>query len=207
MPTTPTYLLPYPAAGDPADVPTDMQELADRLETVLPTVGATLVTALPGSPTDGQEVILVDSLTAPTYSWRLRYSSGISDASKWLFVGGIPATVLVATAESTSTTASFVDLATVGPAFTVPRAGIYLVEATVYLHHLQSRCRLALNGTPTGPEWSGGAAMATQPLVSGSPTLELTVGASGVVKIMYSSQAGAPSFSNRLLRVTPKRVA
>ena len=34
MPTTPTYVLPYPAAGDPADVPVDMQELADRIETV-----------------------------------------------------------------------------------------------------------------------------------------------------------------------------
>ena len=38
MPATPTYALPYPAAGDPADVPVDMQELADRIEAVLPTV-------------------------------------------------------------------------------------------------------------------------------------------------------------------------
>ena len=34
MPQTPTMLLPYPAATDPADVPTDLHELADRLETV-----------------------------------------------------------------------------------------------------------------------------------------------------------------------------
>jgi hypothetical protein len=34
MPTTPTLLLPYPAPGDPADVPTDMNELATRIETV-----------------------------------------------------------------------------------------------------------------------------------------------------------------------------
>lgn len=38
MPTTPVYALPYPAAADPADVPLDMQELADRLEVVLPTI-------------------------------------------------------------------------------------------------------------------------------------------------------------------------
>ena len=32
MPTTPTYALPYPAASDPADVPTDMNELATALD-------------------------------------------------------------------------------------------------------------------------------------------------------------------------------
>ena len=35
MPTTPIYALPYPAAADPADVPLDMQELAERTEAVL----------------------------------------------------------------------------------------------------------------------------------------------------------------------------
>jgi hypothetical protein len=38
MPTTPIYALPYPAASDPADVPLDMQELAERVEAVFPTV-------------------------------------------------------------------------------------------------------------------------------------------------------------------------
>jgi hypothetical protein len=32
MPTTPIYALPYPAATDPADVPLDMQELAEAVE-------------------------------------------------------------------------------------------------------------------------------------------------------------------------------
>ena len=36
MPSTPIYALPYPAAADPADVPVDMQELAERVEAVLP---------------------------------------------------------------------------------------------------------------------------------------------------------------------------
>lgn len=34
MGSTPTYLLPYPELTDPADVPLDMKELADRLEAV-----------------------------------------------------------------------------------------------------------------------------------------------------------------------------
>jgi hypothetical protein len=35
MGTTPIYALPYPEATDPADVPTDMRELAERIEAVL----------------------------------------------------------------------------------------------------------------------------------------------------------------------------
>ena len=35
MPATPVFALPYPAATDPADVPTDMGELATAVETAL----------------------------------------------------------------------------------------------------------------------------------------------------------------------------
>ncbi len=35
MPTTPNYLLPYPLATDPADVPLDMRELAEATEAAL----------------------------------------------------------------------------------------------------------------------------------------------------------------------------
>lgn len=40
MPSTPTYAIPYPSDTDPADVPADMQEMADRLEVVLGQVAA-----------------------------------------------------------------------------------------------------------------------------------------------------------------------
>jgi len=36
--TTPSWLLPYPVSTDPADVPHDMQALANRLETVLTSI-------------------------------------------------------------------------------------------------------------------------------------------------------------------------
>lgn len=45
-------------------------------------------TTLPGSPVDGQEAILVDSVTNPTYVWRLRYNAGSASAYKWEFIGG-----------------------------------------------------------------------------------------------------------------------
>ena len=40
--TTPSYQLPYPEQSDPADVPVDIRELADRLEVVLAQLDAQL---------------------------------------------------------------------------------------------------------------------------------------------------------------------
>lgn len=76
------------------------------------------VTALPGSPVDGQQALLVDSLTAPTYIWLLQYDSGISDANKWMFLGGTP---LAASAQSSKLTSGYVVLIQ----HTAPRAGLY----------------------------------------------------------------------------------
>lgn len=81
-------------------------------------------TSLPGSPTDGQQAILTDSTSAPTYAWLLQYST---TASKWIFIGGSAAHAEVATAEGTTST-SYTDLATAGPSFTLPRTGSYRVQ-------------------------------------------------------------------------------
>jgi len=89
---------------------------------------APLVTALPGSPTDGQECILVDSLTAPTYQWHLRYVAAKA-SNKWIFIGGAPAVTEVLTSENRANTA-YGDLATIGPSFTIPVAGDYLITVS-----------------------------------------------------------------------------
>ena len=84
-----------------------------------------LVTTLPSSPFDGQEVILTDSLTAPTYTWRFRYVAAKA-SNKWVFVGGAPILSAVDAAETTNS-AVYVALTTPGPSITVPVAGDYLV--------------------------------------------------------------------------------
>lgn len=85
-----------------------------------------LVTALPGSPTDGQEVILVDSTTTLTYAFRLRYNSGSSSSSKWEFMGGVPMFAEVTAAEATSSS-SYVALTTAGPSLALPVAGDWYI--------------------------------------------------------------------------------
>lgn len=83
-------------------------------------------TTLPASPVDGQEAILVDSLAAPTYTWRFRYNAGhTSDAYKWEFIGGSQFTQYEATSVGVNVGAT---LGPVGPIMTIPRAGFYTVR-------------------------------------------------------------------------------
>jgi len=96
-----------------------------------------LVTAIPGSPTDGQEIIFTDSLTAPTYQWHLKYVAAKA-TNKWICVGGPPKLVRVETSESI-TSATYGDTATVGPSFTLPRAGQQLRRADELCHRRDCR--------------------------------------------------------------------
>jgi len=98
---------------------------AAALNTFVQTIG--IGTSLPASPYDGQEYILVDSTTAPTYAWRFRYTASITDAYKWVCVYGSPLYNEVTTLE-TSNSATYAALTTAGPSVTPPRAGIYVVE-------------------------------------------------------------------------------
>ena len=84
----------------------------------LPVIG--IGTSLPASPFDGQEYILTDSLTAPTYAWRFRYVASITDAYKWVFIGGYAIRNFEAT--SVLPTSTYV---VYGPVLTIPRPGIY----------------------------------------------------------------------------------
>jgi len=79
----------------------------------------------PGSPVDGMIWRLPASSSTGVY-WFFQYDS--SQATyKWVFMGGPPLTSEVATSE-TSNSATYVDLATVGPSITLPRGGDYIVS-------------------------------------------------------------------------------
>jgi hypothetical protein len=94
----------------------------------VPIVG--IGTVFPGSPLNGEEFIIVDSLTTPTYSWRFRYVSSITDIYKWIFIGGsfLQAAVGDANEEENATgaaLAAWANLATIGPTVTPPVSGYY----------------------------------------------------------------------------------
>lgn len=86
------------------------------------------VSALPGSPVDGQEVYFQDANMATAgVVWNLRYRAG-GGTYKWEFLGGPPliAEVGFGGAESASST-SYTALTTAGPSIAVPLAGDYIV--------------------------------------------------------------------------------
>jgi hypothetical protein len=173
-------------------------------------------TTLPASPVDGQEAILVDSVTNPTYQWRFRYNAGSTSAYKWEFVGGASLFSSVPTQESTAST-SFTDLATVGPQIIVPRNGEYDIEASV------------LVGIGTTTDWTWGNVMVYDNAAGYSPTINPlgfvhpvqnyadcydrargAVLAGHTLKLMYIKQsgpAGTVIFGYRRLTVTPVRVS
>ena len=96
-------------------------------------------TSLPASPADGDEYILVDSLTAPTYSWRFKYLNSITDAYKWLALGpispvmGADPNAVLNTQTQVGASGYYYNLAT---SMLVPRAGIYIIEGMAMLDNV-----------------------------------------------------------------------
>src|SRR5215831_2680216 len=168
-------------------------------------------TSLPASPTDGQLAILVDSVTNPTYQWKFRYNLGSTSAYKWEFVGGTSASSNVDAAESTAS-AGWTDLTTVGPQFTLPRSGDYLISISAEMANSATGngMYVALSNAPASPLWN----LSPVSMQSGAyyqrasrtvRTNGLTSGA--VVKLQYLSTGGTSTFRLRDLQVQPVRVA
>lgn len=84
--------------------------------------------AFPANPTDGQEAILVDSVTNPSYQWRFRYNENSTSAYKWEFIGGAPI-LANNNVNATTTSAAFTE-PDGNSRVTVPRAGDYIATAT-----------------------------------------------------------------------------
>jgi hypothetical protein len=178
-------------------------------------------TSFPVSPANGELFTLVDSLTAPTYAWDFRYVASITDAYKWVFVGGSPARSVVEAVQAGTTVGSYGDLATVGPTLTLPRPGLYDVELTALLY--QNSINNWTQGYST--VYLNGAAYANEVLLLGSvyPTFiaYLTLGgkarytvpaAGGVLLAKYQTirsgaGTGDPSWGYRRLLATPVRLS
>lgn len=171
-------------------------------------------TTLPSSPLDGQEFVLVDSITAPSYQWRLRYNASSSSAYKWEFVGGSPWIVRTDMTETTTSTTA-VDLATVGPQLTLPRDGDYLIQYQAQMTNSIVSSNLlwiALNGTTAGVDGNMGVIALSIPLannyfVGGQQGRFNAVTGARTVKMQYSVGGGTGTFLRRTLMVTPIRVA
>lgn len=166
-------------------------------------------TTLPGSPTNGQEAILVDSTTNPTYAWSFRYNSSSAHTDKWEFIGGADADVEVETSQSTSSV-SYVDLATVGPSFTLPRAGVYTFGygASVIQSADDNGVRsVALFGAAELDRIEVVSSYGSRRQVPWKCRRVAGLTGSQVVKLQYLSSVGSGTFERRRLTVRPVRVS
>lgn len=174
-------------------------------------------TSLPASPSGGDRFVLVDAVANPTWEWYFRYNAGSSSAYKWECIGGAPKYVEVVNAETT-TSQSYTNLGTVGPSFTVPRPGDYLLA-------------YGFTGSTIGPSGTSGVfrqmAMQVGVAAAADPVQTPTIGdgaisvsrsirkdglaASALIQAKYRSSFNGTSvqseFVSRWLTVMPIRVS
>jgi len=165
--------------------------------------GSGPVTSLPGSPTDGQQVLLADNVTTPTYSWLLQWNAS---AGKWFFLGGAPAFAEVLTLETTTST-SYVALTTAGPSITCPRAGVYEVQQGATIDPTGTagnQSWMSYDNGPTAASDNWGFLSRSSDFESVTRTTRATVAtASNAIVSKYKAGAGTARYQYRWIRVQP----
>ena len=206
--STPILHLPYPIPDDTVDVPRDIKALADRLD---PLLGG-IVTALPGSPIDGQEIYYQSPAMATDGNlWHLRYRAAAAGASKWEFVGGAALFGETPDAEGGAPNGSYGALPHAGPAVTLPLPGDYLVEIGAgFTGTVDMQGRMSYDIGATGAV-DADAVFAridsTARQFSGSRARRKTALGAGALIAKYKvSAAGGHLFQDRWIKVTPIRV-
>jgi hypothetical protein len=109
-------------------------------------------TTLPSNPVDGQEAILVDSITSPTYQWRFRYNAQSTSSAKWEFIGGSPK-IVASESRDTTTSNSYTGIAN-SPTFVIPYNGNYEVSygCEAWVNTGNATAWIALYASATLPE-------------------------------------------------------
>jgi hypothetical protein len=176
----------------------NINKLLDRGHRVLTVAQFLALTGLE----DGDEVYLeVDATNG--IQWHLRYVAADATSHKWRFLGGPGLYSLVATSETTSS-ATYVALATAGPAIALPRTGDYDIE---------EGARISANLAGSMSYDAGAAAasdadrvMAIQGESVSRPTRK--TGVSGSITAKYHAADGSTvtTFAERWLRLKPVRI-
>jgi hypothetical protein len=159
-------------------------------------------TTFPANPTDGQEHVLVDSVTNSTYQWRCRYNANSSSPYKWEVIGGNPLVSGPAGSFGQAMAAStWYDLPG-GPTLTVPRTGVYILDMRCY-HQLggtpstftasaqaigsSTGSAIAMNVTGSSAWWSGWMVGANGKVLTGGETFKIQVQANAALTTNFAS--------------------
>jgi len=183
--TTPRLALPYPIPDDTVDVPRDLQALATKLDGITG-ISPPVVTALPASPTIGQEVIYQGPPPA-SLQWRCRWTG-----STWLVFGGPP--IWIGGSNSGVTGGAGVNVALPGMTITIPAAGRYTIRAQGNRQLTSATATVAWTNFSGGPNPDADATRgffhvqnATLPFVVETA---LALAASAVIGLVHSALVG-----------------
>lgn len=217
--------------------PVNPQDAVNKkyVDSKVPATLPALVTALPGSPVDGQEVYYqsptkyTDNPTANTSMqtagnvWHLRYRAAASGSYKWEFVGGSPLIASIETSVAQSSNAAgWVDLpSSAGPTITLPLGGDYEAygvavssgAASANYYH-----QLAIMRSAVAPVAADIVSQITE--VAGSVfggilqhagfSYPQAMAAAGTLKLVYNNAGGTnsalPTWGGRRIVVRPIRV-
>lgn len=190
---------------------TEWQDLANQLQVAGPVVP--LVTALPGSPVDGQEIYFQDAAMATDgVVWHLRYRVAAPGSFKWEFLGGSALHNLNGTSDSVTATTAVILPNT--PLITVPLAGDYRAEWGSQMRHSAAsqwiRTLLFKNSVSLGLDSAFLANSSGTPLAVNTSIGAMTeitgLAASDVIGVGSNVSAGTGTVGPKYLRLTPKRV-
>lgn len=176
-----------------------------------------ILTALPTTPVDGQEIYYRADVTTGTL-WHLRYNLGSGSAYKWEFVGGSDLGAQAGGPGAPAAANAWTDLSdVVGPQVTAPLAGDYRVAwngMSLYTGTAAwqiAYCGPAVGATGNAGDYGASMIINTNSLNGvgnvGGETRVLSVPAGSLLRLRYYvSVIAAMSFYNRGIYVRPVRV-
>lgn len=192
-----------------------MQQNFEGIQSYLNRLQPGVVSSLPGSPSDGDEVYYQNAAMATAgIMWHLRYRSAASGSYKWEVIGAEALMAEVAPQESYgSGVTSYGNLATAGPAITLPLAGDYIVEIGCIAYH-DTTARAAwmsyqIGGTGASDNdgtYVYAGATNTVYVPTFRPRMKTGLGAVTLTAKYRSDGSGIGTYAHRWIRATPVRV-
>jgi len=158
------------------------------------------VTALPGSPVDGQEVYYVFTSNSVEYLWHLRYRAAAASTHKWEVLGSAPPVSAFGQATVTSSAAGTWVAPTGALSLTPPLPGTYevLVECVV-MNGTGTVATYGFSNGATAPSFDGAAyGYETTLSTSISKTSEIEYVSGALGEKLYGATSGVNYFRRRL---------
>lgn len=175
----------------------------------------------PPNPADGDIWIAthIDDGSSPGTRWQFQYNASSTSAYQWEFIGGPPFYQAIDAQESTSAQwSTVVDLTTVGPQYSVVRAGDYEYWGTARAYgSVAGGAPIITVGwyrEPSGP-WTMDTLQGVTTSSGASQTEMMTVmgrlqgvAAGSPLRFLYSGQnGGTNTFLQRRMHVVPIRIS